>query len=831
MLGKKVPGSGVLSAAAGMDRGRIGERLQAALAGLQELHFLRDKQNTMVHWALTLNREGPDTSNHENMSTEERRLEATLTLLKQQLTRLRRQDVGLKTHLQQLDQQISELKLDACKASTEHLESDSRPSSGFYDLSDGGSGSLSNSCTSVYSESLSSSSQTSLLPHLSSAYATHGHGGSRQAIVSRCCSADESTAQSDALRSIGVRLGSSCIRTTPVTAERARQRPVSMGDLDRVITSGLGSFKSSDVKTSTLSGSHSNPSVDPKYQSNLVSGNGTEVYCYPSPLHAVALQSPVFSLTSDQGRQAVAEGQNGKLGGGLEQINQNPNQGSTNSRSAVYINKLLQQSSIKINLLNKIRRNDPQEQRPRSLEVTYGQLNGPQFLGSLQQIKMSSENELETRKTTSALNISQQFMKKSSAETSSYGVKVPTHPAPCMDLQQNCLPVRNKESDSGLSEKGIELSTKESFLVSKPVERRSSFTHRIKEGKASFGDKGGPPQCEFVHAEFVPAGSQRVKVRHADKKMKSVKLRKKSSEKSSAKKLHQKHLSRERGLCTKNRVDLKQSSSCRGKVTSLDESQIHSCLDCSSNLHCFPNKPHLQQSQTAKSIKCCKGHYPEPVHPMDQVRKKQSSRKWPSASEIQLPPTLQTQRSKVMPPSRKAAMVRSISARPRSGQWGCSPRPLPHSLSTSSYFSYLESRYPAAPISGCHAPRCESEFSEYSAECASIFHSTIAASSDGEMSDYTTNCFGDSESSQGSQTASDSDGSLSMDEEDLLEEEEDNEGDLVWAQAAMGPTAAGLSQQQHHQPEPAACRIKASRALKKKIRRFQPASLKIMTLV
>lgn len=45
-------------------------------------------------------------------------------------TRLRKQDVGLKTHLQQLDQQINDLKLDVCKASTEHLESDSRPSSG-----------------------------------------------------------------------------------------------------------------------------------------------------------------------------------------------------------------------------------------------------------------------------------------------------------------------------------------------------------------------------------------------------------------------------------------------------------------------------------------------------------------------------------------------------------------------------------------------------------------------------------------------------------------------------------------------------------------------------
>lgn len=38
--------------------------------------------------------------------------------------------MGLKTHLQQLDQQISELKLDVSKASTEQLESDSRPSSG-----------------------------------------------------------------------------------------------------------------------------------------------------------------------------------------------------------------------------------------------------------------------------------------------------------------------------------------------------------------------------------------------------------------------------------------------------------------------------------------------------------------------------------------------------------------------------------------------------------------------------------------------------------------------------------------------------------------------------
>lgn len=47
-------------------------------------------------------------------------------------SRLRKQDVGLKTHLQQLDQQINELKLDVNKASTDQMESDSRPSSGVY---------------------------------------------------------------------------------------------------------------------------------------------------------------------------------------------------------------------------------------------------------------------------------------------------------------------------------------------------------------------------------------------------------------------------------------------------------------------------------------------------------------------------------------------------------------------------------------------------------------------------------------------------------------------------------------------------------------------------
>lgn len=92
MLSRKGSCAGMMSAAvAGVDRSRVGERLQAALAGLQELHLLKDRQSDMVSWALRMDREEPVTSVHADteaprvMGAEEQRLEATLTTLKQQL--------------------------------------------------------------------------------------------------------------------------------------------------------------------------------------------------------------------------------------------------------------------------------------------------------------------------------------------------------------------------------------------------------------------------------------------------------------------------------------------------------------------------------------------------------------------------------------------------------------------------------------------------------------------------------------------------------------------------------------------------------------------------
>lgn len=74
------------SSAGTVDRGMVRERLQAALAGLQELRLLRDRHGDMVSWALQLDREEPVSALYSDpVEAEEQRLEATLTALKQQL--------------------------------------------------------------------------------------------------------------------------------------------------------------------------------------------------------------------------------------------------------------------------------------------------------------------------------------------------------------------------------------------------------------------------------------------------------------------------------------------------------------------------------------------------------------------------------------------------------------------------------------------------------------------------------------------------------------------------------------------------------------------------
>ncbi|KAB1275773.1 Dapper-like protein 2 [Camelus dromedarius] len=175
----------------------------------------------------------------------------------EQMSRLRRQDVGLKTHLDQLDQQISELQLDVRRSSSEAPDSDSRPSSGFYELSDGGSCSLSTSCTSVCSDRLSSSLGT-LLPATAKAGPSTGDCRPR--------SADETTVCGVPLPTWGSQASEE---------GESRPRPVSTGDLERALPAEVRLQKASAHPKATSLLCHG---VDPKFQRDLVSKGGREVY-------------------------------------------------------------------------------------------------------------------------------------------------------------------------------------------------------------------------------------------------------------------------------------------------------------------------------------------------------------------------------------------------------------------------------------------------------------------------------------------------------------------------------------------------------------------------
>ncbi|KAM3605990.1 uncharacterized protein V6R79_008682 [Siganus canaliculatus] len=858
MLSRKGSCAGMMSAAAGVDRGRVGERLQAALAGLQELHLLKDRQNDMVSWALRMDREEPVTSVHAShegpvmAGAEEQRLEATLTALKQQLSRLRKQDVGLKTHLQQLDQQISELKLDVNKASTEQLESDSRPSSGFYELSDGGSCSLSNSCTSVYSECLSSS-QTSLLLLPTSPANTYISPPS-QTDVCRRRSADESTTQPNPPRATGLHLGSSRIRASTTGTEQARPRPVSTGDLDRMMAQGLSNYKSADARKPSVCTNLKTSTVDPKFQSNLVSRSGTEVYHYPSPLHAVALQSPIFFQGGDPPTLGPLEGLGIQGCDALQRA-----QMAYETKTLGYIDKLLLRS------LNRIQR----EKGPETMQ-THGEYHKKTTEAAVPEMEHKEVSVLQPlqSQTTNIIPLDNDpkrhcmtFSSQELADNANHKPSVRaleasnrySYPAAMREYSSDEVTTSSlRKSNKPQGDYGsVARSTSEKRLgddpETRPQERacqrqrsvmaHSSSTEESQGYELHSGHTGSP---EFVHAKFVPAGSQRVKVRQADRKTKAVKLRRKSSEKPRATRQQHGYSSGEKTREAIGGTKVEQRRSGKGKPS-------QKCTTChteerrqgsgSDSSHCGPGpmythkvhpKPHPLPA-VSKSSKNRRAQIPEYEQPVEQRKRRQGAAKWPSDVEMFQTSCIQRQRSKdphALAPG-NMHMVRSVSSKP--GQWIGPPRSFQTSMSSNSFFHHLNARYPPAPfhVSSQYPPRCESE---YSAECASLFHSTIAESSEGEMSDNTTNRFGDSESSQSFQSFSDSDSSLSLDEEDQVDSQGEDRG-MVWAEAALGPTAAGLALQQLPRPEPSACRIKASRALKKKIRRFQPASLKVMTLV
>ncbi|XP_049441006.1 mucin-5AC [Epinephelus fuscoguttatus] len=319
----------------GTERVRIGERLKATLAGVMELELLRCKHLEMVDAALEDRAaEEPRAAEEEGSGTPESAASEA--------------EHGSATSRRQQAPSPSDIAVLPCQSSPEdcgsnsgdgtvhsasgrgsnsrwstlswdapsdllspptpdpsgmvHLDSDSRPSSGFYSVS---GSSLSDSCYSVSSDA--------------------AQGGS--APLARPLKLWEqlplSTDNTDILWSEAAvqqqqqQQQQPALQSSQEDAEPTEETPASVqSDIEGTglsfltdLCSGLGdsliasllqlldATPSSSTSTSTLP---QNPQLDPRYCTDLVSRRTKEVYPFPSPLHAVALQSPLFTSQSQE---------------------------------------------------------------------------------------------------------------------------------------------------------------------------------------------------------------------------------------------------------------------------------------------------------------------------------------------------------------------------------------------------------------------------------------------------------------------------------------------------------------------------------------------------
>ncbi|XP_053284305.1 mucin-5AC [Pleuronectes platessa] len=282
----------------GTERVRIGERLKATLAGVLELELLRCKHLEMVEVALEDRAPAEAAANVEERrpEVEDGTPECAASDAEHGSATSRRQQAPSPSDITALPGQSS---ADDCGSNSAdgivhsssargsysrwstlswdapsdllspptpdpsgvvHLDSDSRPSSGFYSVS---GSSLSDSCYSVSSDAAVGGPAPPVPPTRP--------------------------------LTLWEQVPPSTDNTDILWSERAVQKqeqpalPKSQGDREPSGTT--------PVSASSL---HLKPQVDPRYCIDLVSRRNKEVYPYPSPLHAVALQSPLFTSQSQE---------------------------------------------------------------------------------------------------------------------------------------------------------------------------------------------------------------------------------------------------------------------------------------------------------------------------------------------------------------------------------------------------------------------------------------------------------------------------------------------------------------------------------------------------
>ncbi|KFP51596.1 Dapper 1, partial [Cathartes aura] len=606
---------------------------------------------------------------------------------------LRRRDAGLLNQLQELDKQISDLRLDVEKTTDEHLETDSRPSSGFYELSDGASGSLSNSSNSVFSECLSSC-------HSSTCF----------------CSPLEATLNISDGR--------------PKSADL-----IGWMDYNK---EGQHEDQTAGSVCRSLSTPHSNSldvvaDVHPKYQCDLVSKNGNDVYRYPSPLHAVAVQSPMFLLPVTENPQREEE----RLGCDISDVCAGSETDSGKSANAFL----------------------PQGSWPAPCPSTSKRIDG--YILSLVQKKTHAVRTNKPRTSLNADPTKGILRHGSMCVRQPAGVVAHGNVVNLKSSKQACLPsggttALDHAAPSPLKQRPRELageqpeSRKAPLPTAFPPARSSSPA--VEERPAlDFKSEGSSSQSLddglLVNAQYIPAQQQSVKLH---KGTRNVKILKSSVLK------HRPHLANglENGSQTLREKTKPVGKKCR-----------------------FPDELDTNKKLKKPSSRGKRGSGFAPA-------RRAADRRWKSSAEI----------------SYEEALRRARRNR-REGVGVYSQVPLPYV----SPYAYVASD------------------SEYSAECESLFHSTVVDTSEDEQSNYTTNCFGDSESSLSE---------VEFVGESTTTSDSDESGGLIWSQFVQTlPIQTVTAPELHENAAKAFVKIKASHNLKKKILRFRSGSLKLMTTV
>ncbi|XP_005072838.1 dapper homolog 1 isoform X2 [Mesocricetus auratus] len=745
------------------ERQRTRERQEATLAGLAELGYLRQRQELLVRGALRCSgaagtvapRAGELRGDPAQRSRlEEKFLEENILLLRRQLNCLRRRDAGLLNQLQELDKQISDLRLDVGKTAEEQLETDSRPSSGFYELSDGASGSLSNSSNSVFSECLSSC-------HSSTCF----------------CS-----------------------------------------PLEAALTISDACPKSADV--------------NPKYQCDLVSKNGNDVYRYPSPLHAVAVQSPMFllCLTGNSLREEEGLGNHVSDICVASELNATKADNSLPSPSSLwsashpssskkmdgYILSLVQKKTHPVRT-NKPRTSvnaDPTKGLLRNGSVCVRAPAGvPQ--GSGVNLKNTKQMCLPSGGIASLENgpFSPPKQRSKDCKTEQVESKRLVLPEGCsagaaMEPQSKHLPKTAKVASQELARcpAGLGESLRESNQVSAvspktspgrgpvaPVESKAPQPPKKMPQKSgpqalpavdrpvldlkSEGSSQSLEEAHLVKAQFIPgqqAGARPHRAHRNPGIARSATLKARGP------------AAPEHGLPTVREKTRPAGKKCRFP----DDSDTSKRLRKASSKGRRGGPPDAGLPGRAlgagghRAGGRAHAHGREPVVAKPK-HKRTDYRRWKSSAEVSYEEAL-----------RRARRAR----REHAGAY-----PVAVALPYASPYAYVASD------------------SEYSAECESLFHSTVVDTSEDEQSNYTTNCFGDSESSV-------SEGEFVGESTTTSDSEES--GGLIWSQFVQTlPLQTVTAPDLHTCPTKTFVKIKASHNLKKKILRFRSGSLKLMTTV